>query len=330
MTATTQILPATPASKAPDFAECWRRLPHKTGFALLLLAWVALFHFLGNSTFGYTESASLFGWLKYCYSQKAEEEHVFLVPFVIGILAWWKRDELLNSAKGPWWPAVMLLALAVLMHVAGYVVQQARVSFLGFLLGVYALIGATWGPTLLRTIFFPFFLFVFCMPLGSVAEIITGPLRMLVSQLSVAISSHGLGADVVRQGSLIFDANRTIQYDVAPACSGIRSLIALLLISTVYGFVAFKSFWRRWLIVLAAFPLAVAGNTLRITTVIIVGKAWGQEAGARIEQNFGFVTYIFALGTLFALGYWLREDKSPSAPQPRTARDEPLPAEVIT
>lgn len=305
-------------------------MPHKAAFGLLLLGWVAFFHWLGNSTFGYKDTASLFGWLHYCYSQKTEEEHVFIVPFLVGILAWWKRGELLSAAKGSWWPAVALLGLAVALHLVGYVVQQTRLSFLAFVIGLYALMGVTWGPGWLRTIFFPFFLLFFCMPLGNSAEMITGPLRMLVAQLSVAISQHALGIDVLRQGSQIFDAARSMQYDVAPACSGIRSLVALLLISTVYGFLGFSKTWKRWLIVLAAFPLAVAGNTLRITTVLIVGKAWGQDAGARIEQNFGFVTYIFALGALFAVGYWLREDKLKKRAAHPARRDPALHAEVTT
>lgn len=304
-------------------------MPHKAAFGLLLLGWVAFFHWLGNSTFGYKDTPSLFGWLHYCYS-RTEEEHVFIVPFLVGVLAWWKREELLRAAKGSWWPAVVLLGLAVVLHIIGYVVQQTRISFLAFVVGLYALMGVTWGPGWLRAIFFPFFLLFFCMPLGNSAEMITGPLRMLVAQLSVAISQHALGIDVVRQGSQIFDAARSIQYDVAPACSGIRSLVALLLISTVYGFIGFNKLWKRWLIVLAAFPLAVAGNTLRITTVIIVGKALGQDAGARIEQKFGFVTYIFALGALFAVGYWLRENKIQKRSRPQVAPRETLPAEVTT
>jgi exosortase len=330
MTANLQSKQADSAAKDLGWAVCWQQMPHKGAFGVLLLSWLALFHWLGNSTFGYLHTASLFEWLKYCYSMKAEEEHVFLVPPLVFILIWWKREELMAALKRIWWPGVALLAVAVIAHLCGYVVQQTRISFLAFLFGVYALMGIVWGPAWLRAIFFPFFLMVFCMPLGNSAEIITVPLRKLVAMLSVGISHHALGIDVIREGSRIFDASHSIEYDVAPACSGIRSLVALILISTIYGFVAFKSFWRRWLIVVAAFPLAVLGNTMRITTVIIVGKAWGQDAGARIEQNFGFITYLFALGALFAIGYWLREDKAPKAAQRSPVAAEPMRSEVTT
>lgn len=288
-------------------------MPHKAAFGILIAGWGALFHWLGNSTFGYKDTPSLFGWLQYCYSMRTEEEHVFVVPFVVLFLLWWKREELLDAPKRVWWLPLILLGVAVLTHMAGYIIQQARVSFLGFVLGLYALMGVVWGPKWLRAIFFPFFLLVFCMPLGNSAEIITFPLRMLVTKLSVAISSYGLGIDVIRDGSRIFDATRTFQYDVAPACSGIRSLVALLAISTIYGFIAFNKLWKSVLIVLSAFPFAVLGNTVRITTVILVGKVAGQEAGARVEQNLGFVTFAVSIAGMLLLGYLLRERPAKAA-----------------
>ena len=302
-------------------------MPHKGAFGLILLAWVALFHWLGNSTFGYKDTASLFGWLQYCYSMRTED-HVFLVPFLVAGVMWFRRQELLELTKRTWWPAVALLALALVLHICGYVIQQGRISYLGFVAGIYALMGIIWGPAWLRGIFFPFFLFVFCMPLGNSADLITQPLRKVVAELSVRISHYGLGIDVIREGSQIFDSARTIQYDVAPACSGIRSLAAMGLISTLYGFLAFTKSWKRWLVMFSAIPLAVAGNTARITTTIIVGKIWGQEAGARIEQNLGFVTFAIGLLGLFIIGYWLRENKVKAAHTRSQSPSEALRPEV--
>jgi exosortase len=313
--------------KEPTFGEFWQQMPHKGAFGVILVAWFALFHWLGNSTFGYKDTASLFGWLQYCYSMRTED-HVFLVPFLVAGVMWFRRRELLVLTKRTWWPAVALLALALVLHICGYVIQQARISYLGFVAGIYALMGIIWGPAWLRGIFFPFFLFVFCMPLGNSADLITQPLRKVVAELSVRISHYGLGIDVIREGSQIFDSARTIQYDVAPACSGIRSLAAMGLISTLYGFLVFTKSWKRWLVMLSAIPLAVAGNTARITITIIVGKIWGQEAGARIEQNLGFVTFATGLLGLFIIGYWLREDKVKAAHAQSQSPSEALRPEV--
>ena len=42
-----------------EFMGCWHRLPNKGLFFGLLGAWLLLFQFLGNGTFGYVDTASL-------------------------------------------------------------------------------------------------------------------------------------------------------------------------------------------------------------------------------------------------------------------------------
>src|SRR5258706_187438 len=83
-------------------------------------------------------------------------------------------------------------------------------------------------------------------------------------------SSHQvLGLDVIRDGTRIFDAGHRFEYDVAPACSGIRSLSMMLALTTVYSFMSFGVMWKRSLIVLSSFPLAVAANVARLLLIII-------------------------------------------------------------
>ena len=60
-----------------------------------------------------------------------------------------------------------------------------------------------------------------------------------------------------------------------------------------------------------ALPLAVFGNTVRITITVLIGKLAGQEAGAKVEQNLGFVTFGAAIIAMLLIGYWLREKKNP-------------------
>ena len=55
----------------------------------------------------------------------------------------------------------------MVLHIVGYVIQQPRVSVAALFLGIYGLMGLTWGPEFLRKTFFPCFLFVFCVPMSS-------------------------------------------------------------------------------------------------------------------------------------------------------------------
>ncbi|MBT5707745.1 MAG: exosortase/archaeosortase family protein, partial [Verrucomicrobia bacterium] len=139
--------------------------------------------------------------------------------------------------------------------------------------------------------------------------IITFPLRILVTQISVGFASGVLQLDIIREGTLIFDGDRSFQFDVAPACSGIRSLITLFALTTIYGFVSYKAFWRRGVMMLASVPLAILGNVLRITTVIVVGDVYGMKAGVAIEQKLGFLTFLVAIIGIMVLGHFLNEEQ---------------------
>lgn len=285
--------------------EEWRELPNKFFFFLLLAAWLALFCFLGNSTFGYVDSPSLFAWMFDIYtSPEADEQHGLLIPFVVFVLLWWKRKELVAQPANLWPAAIGLVILGLLAHVTGYVVQQPRLSVIGFFTGLYGLTGLAWGKHWLKASFFPFFLFTFCMPVGELADDLTLPLRLMVAhiveiimRLLLALPDSGL----IREGTQLFNAQHTFAYEVAPACSGIRSIVALVALMTIYGFVNFKAPWKRAVMMLAAVPLAVIGNVARLCFTIAVAEMFGQDAGSMVETNFGLITFIVALGCAYFL-----------------------------
>jgi len=293
-----------------EFARCWRRLPNKGLFFVLLAVWLALFQFLGNATFGYIPTASLFRWMYTVYTlPDSVDSHGWLMPIVVLVLFYWQREKLLGIAHGTWWPGLLIFVVALVLHIAGYMVQQPRVSIVVLFAGIYGLMGLVWGKEWLRRSFFPYFLLVFCVPLGSLAEPISFPLRLLVTKIVTALSHAVLGINVVREGTRIFTPDRTFEYEIAAACSGIRSLIATIVISTIYAFVAFEKTWKRLALIAAAIPLAVVGNVFRMMTIVVAAEAFGQSAGAYVHESeiLSLLPYIPAIGGLLALGHWLQE-----------------------
>ncbi len=301
-----------------DFRETWSQLPNKLLFFVLLAGWLLLFQFLGNSTLGYVHSPSLFRWILDAYHPSgdyaaSEDVHGLLVPPVVLVLFWLKRKELLSLPLKTWSPALFMLGLALLLHIVGFMIQQPRVSILALLAGVYSLMALAWGPGWMRASLFPFALLIFCVPLGAYSQIITTPLRHLVAIIVTGIAHLGLAPDLIREGTLLMDAHRTFSYDIAPACSGIRSLVSLLALTTIFGFVSFPAGWKRWVLVLAAFPLAVIGNVVRIAFAVMVAELLGQKAGTAVEQKAGFITFVIAIISILLLEKWLRE-RSPEPP----------------
>ncbi|MGB7768466.1 MAG: exosortase/archaeosortase family protein [Verrucomicrobiia bacterium] len=295
-----------------DFADGWRRLPNKGFFFILLAAWLALFQFLGNSIFGYVHSPSLLHWMYNAYSVgglSGDDADGNLMPFLVLGLFWWKRRELLALPLKIWPAALLIVGFGLVLHVTGYMVQEPRLSIVALFTGIYGLMGLAWGPAWLRHSFFPFFLFIFSVPLSTISEPITFPLRLLVSVLVEWVAHNILGIGVLRMGTQLFDPVGTYQYDVAAACSGIRSLTAILLFATVWGFVVFRSPWKRLFMMALAIPLAFLGNLLRMLLIIIAAVMGGQSWGNYVHEStlISLVPYLPAFLGLLFVGRWLEE-----------------------
>ena len=300
-----------------DTVKCWERLPNKGFFFILLAAWLAIFQFLGNSILGYVHTPSLFQWMYIAYNNPAADDgHGNLIPFLVLGLFWWKRHELLDSRFQLWTPGLLLVFMAMALHVLAYIVQEPYFSIVALFMGVYGLMGMAWGREWLRKSFFPFFLFAFSVPLGAHAAIITVPLQLLITWL-VEMVAHFFGIGVIREGTLLINPSGSFQYDVEPACAGIRSLVANFLLATAYAFFTFRSTWKRLFIMALALPFAILGNLLRLLMVIFTAEVAGQEWGNRVHDNFftSLMPYVPAFLGLFLVGNWLekREAESKSA-----------------
>src|SRR5208282_432913 len=107
-----------------------------------------------------------------------------------------------------------------------------------------------------------------------------------------------LGIDVVQQGTALLDPHDVkFNYDVAAACSGIRSFVALLAVTTVFAMLALRSVWKR------ALMLVIFCNVLRLVVVVLISQAYGRTAGVWVHEWFGFVTYLVAIGSLLGVAY---------------------------
>jgi exosortase len=304
-----------------DTMECWQRLPNKSFFFVLLAAWLLLFQFWGNSILGYVHTSSLFGWLDEAYNSTQSVEdagHGDFIPFLVIGIFWWKRKELLTLPLQMWWPGILILAAALMLHIVGYVVQQPLLSVVALFAGIYGLMGLAWGKTWLRHSNYPFLLFIFSIPLASHLNFILFPLRLLVTWL-VEIVSHVIGIGVIRMGTELKDPSGNYGYDVAAACSGMRSLIVIFLLATVYAFGTFRSPGKRIFLMATALPFAILGNMMRLLCIIIAAEMGGQKWGDYVHEGgplglISLLPYIPAFFGLFFVGGWLERRGAKNKP----------------
>ncbi len=227
------------------------------------------------------------------------------------------RGALENGRPRPFalegvWPAVVAMVGALGLHALGFVVQQTRVSIVAVLLFAWGVMrlggGRRWG----RATVFPLGLLLFAIPLGVLDEV-GFQLRLGVIATTELIA-HAAGIEVVRNGTQLFAPDGGYQYDVAAACSGVRSLLALLALSALIGYLWLRSPWRRVTVFLLAFPLTFVGNVVRISAVVFAGEWLGQRAGEIVHDYAGFMVFVVVLGGVLAVSTWLaKREPSPGA-----------------
>ncbi len=281
------------------------------------VAGFVVFQFFGNATRGYVDTGSVFWWwVSQWLDPQAETEHGWLV---LGISLWllWRNLERARSSEpraesgkiNGEIAACLVMAVALGVHAVGFVAQQTRVSIVAVLLFMWGVLrlggGKRWGGAAM----FPLGFLMFAIPLN-VLDSVGFWLRLWVIDAAEPIARVA-GIEVVRSGTQLFAPDGRYQYDVAAACSGVRSLMALAALSLLVGYLNFRTGWRRALMLALCFPLTYLGNVTRIVAIIFAAQAGGQEWGERAHEVMGFGVFAIVLGGVLlaakALQKWMPE-----------------------
>jgi len=231
--------------------------------------------------------------------------HGFLIPLVSLFLVWRRRDVLKHLPKVPsdWGLPVMVGGISVLtVGLLGAELFLTRSSLIAVLSGIVVYLGG-WG--LLRALLFPIAYLIFMVPLPFlVFNAVAFPLQLLAARVAQA-SLEILGIPVLREGNIIHLPGASLE--VVDACSGIRSLMSLAALGTLFAYFTQRSLWKRAVLVLSTIPIAVATNALRVSGTGFLAYHFGQEAAEGFFHEFsGLVVFGSALVLLFLEGALLR------------------------
>lgn len=298
-----------------------------------------LFQFYGNAARGYIDTRSLFYWWGYqWFDPGSEAQHgplIVLVAVVLfirnlrdgrekplptlsggktsppsvaavstnserGVGGGGRRRTASGDAAAGW-----LITAAIGLHVLGYAMQQTRLSIVALLVFVAGALRLAGGKRWSDAAIFPLGLVLLAIPLGFLQPL-GFYLRLAVSETAERVLQFA-HVPVVRNGTQLFAPDGRFQYDVAAACSGVRSLVALFAMALLIGYVRLPRRWARTLLVLTTVPFAFAGNFLRILAIVGVGQRFGQAAGTWVHDHSGFLVFAVVLGLLLSVvSVWAR------------------------
>ena len=89
------------------------------------------------------------------------------------------------------------------------------------------------------------------------------------SATSASVLFSAFGIPVTQDGIVLSIPGLTLE--VAQECSSLRSSLMLIVTSMVLAHLFLRSFWRKTAVVVAAIPLSIAKNGLRIFTIAMLG-----------------------------------------------------------
>jgi exosortase len=227
-------------------------------------------------------------------------EHGIFVPLFAAFVLWQDRKRLQAIAPAPSWTGLPLIVLGLLMLMIGVLGAElffSRVSLLVLLAGLVILFQ---GWTFFRAVLFPLAFLLLMIPIPAlILQQITFPLQMLAAKLATALLEL-VQVPVLREGNVIVLASMPL--DVVEACSGIRSLLTLVTLAIIYGYLMETRIWMRILLAISAVPIAVAANSFRIFGTGLLVQYWDPDKAEGFFHTFsGWLIFVVALIMLFAL-----------------------------
>ncbi len=227
--------------------------------------------------------------------------HGILIPFVTAFLIWQRREELVtlkseSSNSGLW-----LIVVGILIHVISSILRVYFSSGFSMIIVLAGLVIYFYGLDVLKEILFPIFFLIFMIPVPEIVITnISFNMKLFAAQIST-ILLNDMGMPAMREGSLIHMRNANVM--VEDVCSGLRSLISLTALGSIFAYWIKTSIWKRILLFFCTIPIAVVTNVCRILFLCFVSDVWGPEAASGfIHDLSGFIVFGVAFLLLYTLG----------------------------
>jgi exosortase len=226
--------------------------------------------------------------------------HGFFVPLFSAFIIWQDRQNLAQLPLRPSWSGVPIAALAMCTLVVGQLGAELFLSRSSLLILLAGLTVLFCGWMYFRALLFPWAFLILMIPIPTIIfNQITFPLQLLASRVAGLILPL-LGVPVLREGNVI--NLPAMALEVAEACSGIRSLMSLVALAIIYGYLMEKRLWVRWVLAFASVPIAVVANSVRIIGTGLLVQYWDPEkAEGYFHASWGWIIFVISLVMLYGL-----------------------------
>lgn len=231
---------------------------------------------------------------------------LFILPICIYIV-WQKKEELKQIHQQSETKGIIIVVLSLLLYLLSKYADILTLEPVSMVIFVFGAVFFIFGYNMVKALLFPLCFLFFIVPVPSqIYSAMTIPLQLFVTKASVFVAGL-FDIPIFREGNVIHLSERTLQ--VVQACSGLRSLVALLTLSAVFGYLTLTSNILRMILFVSGLPVAICVNIFRVLVMIIAFHYFDFDLTQdSIHSIFGIVIFVLAL--LFiaiikkVLSYW--------------------------
>ncbi len=250
------------------------------------------------------------------WSRSGTFAHCFLVPPISAWLIWRRRADIAALTPTPMPTLLLPLAAAGLIWLMSDLAVVNAVNQLMLVTLVVLLVPAFVGWPATRLILFPLGFLFFAAPFGE----FTTPWLMERTADFTVTALVATGIPVYREGQQFIIPSGT--WSVVEACSGVRYLIASLMVGTLFAYLNYRSMRRRWIFAGVALVVPIAANWVRAYLIVLLGHVSGNQLAVGADHLiYGWVFFGVVILLMFMIGARWSEP-----PQAAVARAEGPPA----
>jgi len=269
--------------------------------ALLLTIIATLVYFFGFVKIFTNGSLSTWIWAWQAWNPETNYEHAKIIPLITVFLVWYARDKLkvapVGSSRWGW----LFIGAGLFLFVAGARTLQGRLALTSLPFLLFGVVLCVWGRHVARILLFPIAFLLFMVPLNFLTQATTR-LQFIETGAASAICNF-FGLAVYTVGTSVNAANEAFHFQIDEGCSGIRSLMAIAMLSAVYGHLSQNRLWKKLAIFAAALLFAIIGNTGRLVSIIVIARLFGQDlAGGPYHVISGYLSFPFAIAAMLLFG----------------------------
>ncbi len=235
------------------------------------------------------------------FARDSYYSHGILIPFVSGFLIWQMRDELaaIHAKRSPWGLPLIIIGLCV--HLMSSLLRVYFTSGISMLVVLSGLILFLYGSKTFKKIIFPVGFLIFMIPVPMVViSNISFKMKIFAAQIATGLLNN-MGLEAVRSGSILKMRHAYVIVD--DICSGLRSLISLTALGSIFAYWMKGPMYKRIILFLSTIPIAIATNVLRIVFLAFISEVWGTAYATGFVHDFsGFMVFALAFVLLYAMG----------------------------